>query len=107
MSDDINKTLDEQSVTRKYLREYLSEYGEKVLFPRVEEIVDEKLRVTKDEILTSNDKLSKKLDQILKEQAAHSASYKRLEKRINHLEAVVKVLAEKVGIPINLDNFQN
>lgn len=79
---------------------YLTNYTEKVVFPRVEEIVDKKMRKYTDEILASNDKLAVKLDKILTEQASITVSFKRLEKRINYLEGVVKVLAEKVGLPL-------
>ncbi len=74
----INEELN-QPVTKKYL----GEFTEKVVFPRVEEIVEEKITEVrkditqfKDEILTSNDKLSVKLDKILAEQAAITAAYK-------------------------------
>ena len=77
---------------------YLTEYTEKVIFPRVEGIVDEKMKKYTDEILISNDKLSVKLDKILTEQAAITEAYKRLERKINRLETVVKILAEKAGV---------
>ncbi|MBI4054260.1 MAG: hypothetical protein HY397_02940 [Candidatus Doudnabacteria bacterium] len=77
---------------------YVLEFTNKIILPRVGEIFDEKMVKFRDEILTSNDKLSVKLDKILKEQAAITASYKRLETKIQYLEAVVQVLAEKEGI---------
>ena len=88
------KERDKQPVTA----EYVLEFTNKIILPQVGEIFDEKMAKFRDEILTSNDKLSQKLDKILKEQAAVTASFRRLEERINYLEAVVKVLAEKEGV---------
>ena len=85
---------DKQPITS----EFLIKFTDEIILPKVGEIFDEKLRKMTDEILTSNDKLSVKLDKILKEQMAVTASYKRLETKVNYLEAVVKVLAEKEGI---------
>ena len=84
-------------------KDYLLKFTNEIIFPRVGEIVEEKVKVFKDEILTGQDKIIKKLDLILKEQAAHTKSYQRLEKRINYLEAVVKVMAEREGIEFHLD----
>ncbi len=92
--------MSDEELNKPVTAKYLTEYTEKIVFPRVEEIVDEKMRKYTDEILTSNDKLSVKLDKILAEQAAITVAYKRLEKKINRLEAVVKILAEKAGVPM-------
>ncbi|MBI4050214.1 MAG: hypothetical protein HY398_02075 [Candidatus Doudnabacteria bacterium] len=91
----------DQPITSKYLLEFTQKY----ILPEVRTIVKEESNSAKNEILTSNDKLSVKLDKILKEQAAHSQSYQRLEKRINVLEEVVKILAEKAGISIDLSKI--
>lgn len=87
-----------QNLEKPVTKQYLAEFTKKILLPEIDTIFDGKLKQTKDEILISNDKLSKKLDKILKEQAAHTRSYQRLEKRINYLEAVVRVLAEQSGL---------
>ena len=67
----------------------------------MKQAIDDSFVKFKDEVLTSNDKLSKKLDIILTEQKAITAAYKRLQERINYLEAVVKVLAEDKGLKFN------
>jgi len=95
---ELTKEYFDQRVEGLTTKDHLVEFTNKIIFPRVEEIVDERMVKYRDEILTSNDKLSQKLDKILKEQAAVTTSYKRLEKKLNYLEAVVKVLAEKDGI---------
>ncbi len=84
----------EKPITNKYLLDFTRE----IIFPGVREIVREENIKFRDDILTSNYKLAKKLDQILKEQQAITAGFKRLQDRINYLEAVVKVLAEKEGL---------
>ena len=84
----------EKPVTNKYLLDFTKE----IIFPGVRKIVREENIKFRDEILTSNDNLAKKLDQILTEQKAITAGIKRLQMKINYLEAVVKVLAEKEGL---------
>ncbi len=92
---------EEKPITEKYLLEFT----DKVVFPRVEEIVedkiDKKLGSFKDEILSSNDKLSGKLDKILTEQAAITMGFRRMEERLNYHESVLKVVAGKTGIQFN------
>lgn len=53
----------EQTLTSKYLLKFTKEY----ILPEVKKIVDESNIQYRDEILTSNDKLSVKLDKILAE----------------------------------------
>lgn len=101
---ELTKEYFDKKLDKLATKEYLLEFSNEIIFPRVEEIIDERLLKLENTILTSDDKLSIKLDKILKEQVAHTQSYKRLEKRVNYLEAVVKVLAEKAGIKID-SNF--
>ncbi|OGE84276.1 MAG: hypothetical protein A2846_03020 [Candidatus Doudnabacteria bacterium RIFCSPHIGHO2_01_FULL_49_9] len=98
MSELTREHFDKQ-LEKLVTKDYLVEYTNQVIFPRVEEIVEEKTKAFRNEILTSNDKLAVKLDKILAEQQAITAGFKRLQERINYLEAVVKVLAEKEGLP--------
>lgn len=91
-----DKTLD-QPVTKRYL----NDFTDKVVFPRVEQIVDDKVSKFRDEILTSNDKLSVKLDKILTEQASITVGFRRLEERVNYLEIVLKTVAGKTGVPFS------
>jgi hypothetical protein len=52
----------------------------------------------KDEILTSNDKLSNKMDKILTEQTMQTNSYSRHDKEIEKLKGRVEVVERKVGL---------
>ena len=52
---------DKRSITP----EYLLEFTNKLILPKIGEIFDEKMIKFKDEIIISNDKLSVKLDKIL------------------------------------------
>ncbi|MDP1718967.1 MAG: hypothetical protein Q8L24_00900 [bacterium] len=52
----------------------------------------------KDEILTSNDKLSNKMDKILTEQTMQTNSYSRYDKEIEKLKGRVGVVERKVGL---------
>ena len=95
---ELTKEHFDQQLGKLVTKDYLTNYTNQIILTRVEEIVDEKTRTYKDEILASNDKLAKKLEQILTEQKAITVGIKRLQERINYLEAVVKVLAEKEGL---------
>ena|SRR3989338_3168080 len=53
----------------------------------------------KDEILTSNDKVIKKLDQVLTEQQVITINYRRLDHKVENLED----FAEKVSAKLRLD----
>lgn len=96
MNDDLS-----QPVTQKYL----IDFTDKVVFPRVKEIVndviEDKITGFKNEILTSNDKLSGKLDKILTEQAAITMGFRRMEERVNYFETVLKTVAQKTGVQFN------
>ena len=48
-------------ITKTTLVETLNQYGEKMLLPRVEQIVDDKMKNYTDIILKSNDKVIKEL----------------------------------------------
>lgn len=96
--EDIGKLVTKEDALKFITKDYLTEFTNKVVIPRVEEIIDEKTKTYKDEILTSNDRLAVKLDKILAEQQAITKGYKRMQERLNYLEAVVKVLAEKEGL---------
>jgi len=92
---------EEKPITEKYLLEFT----DKVIFPRVQELISDEISreggKLRDEILTSHDKLSSKLDKILTEQAAVTMGFRRLEERVNYHESVLKVVAGKTGIQFN------
>ncbi len=52
----------------------------------------------KDEILTSNDKLSKKLDNYLTEQVAIDLNYKRLDKKVENVEGYIEKADKKLEL---------
>lgn len=52
----------------------------------------------KDEMLTSNDKVIKKLDQVLTEQKAITVNYKRLDQKVESLEIFAEMAAKKLHI---------
>jgi len=103
-------------------KEYLGEYTEKVILPGVEAILKksmqefeatltdqldvreekmrDKLSGMKNEILTSNDALAKKLDKIDQEVTFSLANYDRLSKKIEWLEKTVAMLANKAGVKL-------
>ncbi len=119
---------DDRPITKTTLVETLNEYGEKVLLPRVEQIVDDKISnlrkdlpqivsnamkpVVKDEvtklreenrkwqskILKSNDKVIKELKPLREEQQAIDENYKKLDKRLDNVETFAEESAEIVGV---------
>jgi len=64
----------------------------------VEEIVEEKVTKFKDEILTGQDKLMKKLDTILTEQAAFAGGQQRQDKKLEEHNKRLEQVETKVGI---------
>jgi len=64
----------------------------------VEEIVEEKVNKFKDEILTGQDKLMKKLDTILTEQAAFTGGQRRQDKKLEEHDKRLEQVEIKVGI---------
>lgn len=63
---------------------------------RIDKLAD-KTTSNKDEILTSNDKLSKKLNRILAEQSAHTLPYRQLDECISYLEKMNKYLQKSLA----------
>ena len=49
-------------------------------------------------MLTSNDKVIKKLDQVLTEQKAITVNYKRLDQKVESLEIFAEMAAKKLHI---------
>lgn len=56
------------------------------------------LRAWKDEILTSEDKVIKKLDQVLTEQQAITINYKRLDQQVENLIDFAEKAAPKLDL---------
>lgn len=118
----------DKPITKTTLIETLNEYGENVLFPKVEKIVDDKISnlrkdlpqivsnamkpVIKDEVtklreenrewksqsLKSNDKLIKELKPLREEQKAINQNYKKLDERMDSVEAFAEEATEIMGI---------
>jgi hypothetical protein len=61
----------------------------------------QEIEESKNQILSREDKTIGELEIIRTELAAHSASSRQLEERINYLETVVKILAERIGVQID------
>ncbi len=115
-------------ITKTTLIEALNEYGENVLFPKVEEIVEDKIsnlrkdlpqivnnavkpvvtddvtklreenRKWKSEVLKSNDKVIKELKPFKEEQQAINQNYKTLDKRLDKVETFAEESAERMGV---------
>ncbi len=66
--------------------------------PRVEQIVDDKMKNYTDIILKSNDKAIKELKLLREEQKAISQNYKKLDKRMDNVETFAEEAAEIVDI---------
>ena len=118
----------DKPITKTSLIETLNEYGENVLFPKVERIVDDKIsnlrkdlpqivsnamkpvvknevtklreenREWKSQLLKSNDKVIKELKPLREEQKAINQNYKKLEERLDSVETFAEESAEIVGI---------
>ena len=89
---------DDKPITKTTLVETLNEYGEKVLLPRVEQIVDDKMKKYTDRILKSNDKVIKELKPLREEQQAINQNYKKLDERMDSVEAFAEEAAEIVDV---------
>ena len=89
---------DDKPITKTTLVETLNEYGEKVLLPRVEQIVDDKMKKYTDRILKSNDKVIKELKPIREEQKAIDENYKKLDERMDNVEIFAEEAAKVVGV---------
>ena len=119
---------DDKPITKTTLIETLNEYGENVLFPKVEEIVDDKIsnlrkdlpqivsnamkpvvkgevtklreenRIWKSELLKSNDKVIKELKPLREGQQAIDENYKNLDERMDHVESFAEEAAGIVGV---------
>jgi len=119
---------DDKPITKTTLVETLNEYGEKVLLPRVEQIVDDKISnlrkdlpqivsnamkpVVKDEVtklreenrkwksklLKSNDKVIKELKPLREEQQAIDENYRTLDERMDNVETFAEEAAKVVGV---------
>lgn len=63
----------------------------------MESRLERKITEFKDDILTSNDQLSKKMDKILVETASHTAAYKRHDVQLDGHEKRLKVLELKTA----------
>jgi len=118
---------DDKPITRTTLIETLNEYGENMLLPKVEKIVDDKIstlrkdlpqtvsnamkpvikaevtklreenRKWKSDVLKSNDKVIEELKPIREEQQATNQNYKKLDKRMDNIETFAEKAAETVG----------
>lgn len=64
----------------------------------VEEVVEEKVTKFKDEILTGQDKLMKKLDTILTEQAAFTGGQRRQDEKLEEHDKRLEQIEVKIGI---------
>ena len=119
---------DDKPITKTTLVETLNEYGEKVLFPQVGKIVDNKIsNLRKDlpqivtnamkpvvkgeftmlreenqkwkrEMLKSNDKVIKELEPLREEQKAIDENYKKLDERMDNVKIFAEEAAEIVGV---------
>ena len=56
------------------------------------------MQTWKDEILTSNDYIAKKLDRILTEQQAITVNYKRVDQKVEYLEDFAMIVAKKLDL---------
>jgi hypothetical protein len=79
-------------------KEYLGEFAEQVIFPRMTDIVRDQMDGYTDKILSSNDTLGKKLDKIDMEVSASLANYDHLSRKVKWLEGAVMKLAEKSDV---------
>jgi len=93
----INMAVD-KPITKTTLVETLNAYGEEVLLPRVEQIVDDKMKNYTDKILKSNDKVIKELKPLREEQQAIDENYKNLDERMDHVESFAEEAAGIVGV---------
>ena len=119
---------DDNPITKTTLIEALNEYGENVLFPKVEEIVEDKIsnlrkdlpqivsnavkpvvkddvtklreenRKWKSEVLKSNDKVIKELKPLREEQKAIDENYRTLDERLDNVETFAEESAERMGV---------
>jgi len=64
----------------------------------VEEIVEDKMNKFKDEVLTGQDRLTKKLDTILTEQVAFTGGQKRQDKKFEEHDKRLEQVEVKIGI---------
>ena len=89
---------EDKPITKISLIETLNEYGEKVLFPRVEQIVDDKMKGYTEQILESNDKVIKELKPLREEQAAVGENYKKLDRRVDNVEKFAEKSSQVTGV---------
>ena len=119
---------EDNPITKATLIETLNEYGENVLFPKVEGIVGDKIsnlrkdlpqivsnavkpvvkdevtklreenRKWKSEVLKSNDKVIKELKPFKEEQQAIKQNYKKLDERLDKVETFAEESAERMGV---------
>lgn len=83
----LKKELTTSEAIRKIVREEVR--------PMKEEL-EEKITEFKDDILTSNDKLVKKLDHFLTEQAAHFVGHRRMDDTLLEHTGDIKTLKHRV-----------
>lgn len=90
--------MTQDSFKEPVTKEYLGEFTEQVIFPKMEEIVHDQMDMYTNKILTSNDKLAQKLDKIDTEVTASLANYDHLSRKVKWLEDAVLKLAEKSDV---------
>jgi len=76
----------------------LEQYNKKILIPEVKEVVNERMQHYTNQILNDNDKVVKKLNQILTEQQAITVNYKRLDHEVENLITFAEQAAKKLHI---------
>ena len=88
----------DEYTTKALTVETLEKYNKKVLLPEIKSIVDERMQHYTDRILKSNDKVIKELKPLREEQQAIDQNYKKLDQRVDGVEAFAEEAAEIVGI---------
>ncbi len=97
------KAIRKEMATKKDFKELRGDFAKEItrLDIKIDKKVDglqDNMTKWKDEILTSNDKLSKKLDIILTEQKSISENYKRVDRRLDNVEDYIEQADEKLGV---------
>ncbi|NIR86339.1 hypothetical protein GWO13_01735, partial [Candidatus Bathyarchaeota archaeon] len=97
-----------QPATKGFVREEIQQAKQDLthkMGETVKQVLDSKLTGFRDEltewkseILTSNDKISKKLDQVLTEQKAITVNYQRVDQRVDRLEEFARQAAPKLDL---------
>ena len=100
---ELETRLKKDMTTQKDFKELRGDFSNEItrLDVKIDKKVDglrDDITKWKDEILTSNDKLSKKLDTILIEQKSISVNYKRVDTRLDNIEEYIDQADDKLGI---------